>query len=183
MLLTEQADNAQATRIAEFSVNCDSHNQDKFISPNENWLAIHCIRKLNPTLEIVNREGKRWVLQLKDYVSKKYVHDEGAGMGGFHPEKWTNDGEYLYFSSALYSSGGYVCFYDLTAQGLYRIKLNDGTVSAILPAEGASSDYTVSFSPTDRRLAYQGNGDLIIRDLQTSNEFTIGVEGTVGNLT
>jgi WD40 repeat protein len=177
---TEQAYKSQATKAAEFSVACDSSDQEKFISPNGIWLAIHCIRKIDPTLEIVNLEGnKHWIFKLRDYVS--VVHEEGAGPGGFHPEHWSNDGKYLYFTSALYSSGGYVCYYDdRESQGLYRLKLNDGSVSTVLPPVTSYNDIT--FSPTGRRFAYGGNGDLIVLDLQTSSELKISSGETFGNL-
>lgn len=162
--LTQQAYDARATRIAtEFGVVCYGQEQTEYASPSGKWVATFCGDKRDAILEITNGKDKRWVLQLTDYV------DTAMASGGFRPEHWSNDEEYLYFTLLLGGSGGgTACFNGFGSNGLYRMKLNDGSVSNILPA-----GYDFSFSPTGRRLAYYGRGDTIIRDLQTGNEISI----------
>lgn len=174
---TEQAYNMQATKIAEFPAACALESGDTFISPNGNWLTTQCSAiKEGYNLEIVNKEGKHWAVRAKDYVSDD--------LSGLRPEHWSKDGEYLYFSSNFGgSSGGYACFPDSgIVLGLYRIKLNDGTVATILPAGRVAYDF--AFSPTGRLLAYRGLRGLIILDLQTGDEINIKVgNNTTGTLT
>jgi hypothetical protein len=178
-LLMEQAENARATKIAEFSVTCDV-SSNRFLSPDENWLVIDCARKQNSTFEIVNQQGKRWVLELKDYVSKNSYGE--IPPGDFRIENWSNDGKYLYFSPSLgLSGGGDPCISDFGGYGLYRIRLDDGKISTILPEPVSFFGYYIAFSPAGRQLAYEGGGGLIIRDLKTSDEFTTKDSGTTGN--
>lgn len=164
----EQAENAKSTKIAEFSVTC-LENYGSVLSPNEIWLAIFCLgngKTIN--LEILNKEGKGWLLKFTDYF-------EETVSGELRAQHWSNDGEYLYFSPALgLSGGGSPCLISFGLQGLYRIKLNDGNVATVLPPY---QGYFFAFSPTDRRLAYQGNGNLMIRDLQTGDETNTGESG------
>ena len=172
--MTQQANNPQATRVAratriatEFSIGCPW--PEEFTSPNKNWVATSCPNKQNAILEITNYHDKRWVLQFKDYVE--------FGFGSFHPEHWSNDGKYLYVAvSVSYSGGGDPCYSGFGLEGLYRIDLNSGIISNILPA-----GYDFSFSPTGRRLAYiyKYNGKLFIRDLQTGNEINVAKNSNV----
>jgi Tol biopolymer transport system component len=167
---TEQAYNAQSTKVAEFPATCKLETGENFISPDGNWMATECsAHKKGYNLEIVNKEGKHWTVQARNYGSGSL-----NSLSGLSPEHWSKDGEYLYFASyAGGSGGGYTCFYDFGADGLYRIRLNDGTVSPVLPA---GNDF--AFSPTRRRLAY-GLGNLIIRDLQTGAEASINTGDSV----
>jgi hypothetical protein len=180
--ITEKAYNVRATDIAQFSITCNSSNQEKNISPDKNWLAVSCIFKQDSSFEIVNRQAsKRWILQLKDYAG---VFDDGhTGTGGFTPEHWSQDSQYLYFTFVMSRSGGEVCYSDKSSDGMYRLTLNDGSISTLLPAMASYSGYEdISFSPTGRRFAY-GDGDLHIFDLQSGANLTIREGASLNNLT
>jgi hypothetical protein len=183
--LTEQSYQARSTKVGEFSVNCHNFGIDKdSISPNGNWVAISCGDKRDETLEVVNRENKHWVLQFKNYLLKEYINNNGdTPTGSLFPSHWSHDEKYLYFTSHLRFYGGGPCFYGYRVQSLYRMKLSDGMVSTTLPA-GETVRYDFAFSPSDRRLAYQSSGDLVIIDLQTGNELKINTgKNSVGTLT
>ena len=173
---TEQADNARATKIAEFSINCsDFSNYDTSFSPNGNWLAISCGYKRDQTLEIVNREGKRWILQFKNHLTKEDTINDGIPMGGLFPAHWSSDSHYLYFTSYIAYDGGGTCFYGYGVHGLFRVEVNTGAVSTVLPATSSFVGYYIAFSPTGRRLAYAGDGNPVILDLQTGAEIKLDV--------
>jgi WD40 repeat protein len=175
-----------ATQIASFPVSCDDINPYYTLqSPDGNWLAIRCSYHSNQKLEVVSKEGKRWVLQYIDFLSKDFIQDGDPGLGGMYPEHWSGDGKYLYFTTRLGISGGGPCFYGWNADGLYRINVNDGMVTTMLeaiPSSGAF--YDIAFSPGGRRFAYEYDYDhLAIVDLRTGEALTIesGDDG-VGNL-
>ena len=154
------------------------------ISPDGNWVAVSCGYKRDPNLEIVDRNGKRWTLNYKDYLLKEYIVDGHIPIGNLYPKHWSADGRYLYFTSYIGFDGGGTCFYGFGAHGLYRIDVKDGAVSAVLPLSPSIGGYDIAFSPTGRRLAYQGLGEPVILDLQTGDKLTIKIEDEVaGNFT
>ena len=105
-------------------------------------------------------------------------------LGGLFPAHWTDDEKYLYYTFSIAYDGVGTCFYGFGDQGLYRISLADGKIATILPYTPAVLGYEIAFSPTGRRLAYQGNGNPVILDLQTGKEITMNIKGnTVGNFT
>jgi Tol biopolymer transport system component len=172
--------NAHATKVAEFSITCELiQGDDYFISPNGNWLAAQCApsERSNPKqnidlLEIVNKEGKHWMIHAKDYDSD-----------GVKSTYWSSDEKYLYFETRFNvdAFGGFACFFGSPgATSLYRLALDNGIVSNVLPAD--KTLYNFSFSPTGRKLAYRGSG-LTILDLQTGEETNINVDAIVGTLT
>jgi WD40 repeat protein len=181
-MLTIQAYDMTATQIASFPVTCEDINPYYSLqSPDRNWLAIQCGNKSNQKLEVVSKEGKRWVLHFKEFI-----RDGHNGLGGLYPEHWTGDGEYLYFKSIIGYSGGGPCFYGWNVDGLFRINVNNGSVTTTLkaiPSSGAF--YDIAFSPDGRRFAYEYNYDhLAIVDLRTGEEFTIeSGDDEVGDLT
>jgi hypothetical protein len=173
-----------STQIAGFPLSCkDFSNWNTSISPNGNWLAVSCGYKTSQTLEIVKATGGRWTLYFKDYLLDEFkTNGESNAMGNLYPIHWTNDETYLYFASIIAFDGGGTCFYGFGVQGLYRINLVDEKVSMILPS--TSGGYDIAFSPTGRRLAYQGSGEPVILDLQTGEETIIKVgDNITGNFT
>jgi WD40 repeat protein len=102
---------------------------------------------------------------------EQVIKSEDYEAYALSPEHWSADGTYLYFAPYFQGSiGGYDCIYGF-AVGLYRLSLNDGSVSTI-----ASGHVIFAFSPTDRRLAYTDGGNLIVHDLKTGDEIKIDIE-------
>ena len=165
-----EASETQAAKIAVFHEPASCY--ENFISPNGEWLAAECAiegHKLSNNIEVFNKTGQHWVIESEQY---EYY--------GLSPEHWSADGAYLYFASRVQGSGGgYDCMY-VFAEGLYRLNLNDGSVSTIV-----QGPVTFSFSPTGRRLAYEDWPNLIIRDLKTGDEIKSNHEedGSIGTLT
>ena len=165
-----EATATQAAKIAAFHE--PSACYENFISLNGEWLAAECAiegHQLSNNIEVFNKTGQHWVVESEQY---EYY--------GLQPKHWSADGTYLYFASYFQGSGGgYDCMY-VFAEGLYRLNLNDGSVSTI-----AQGPVTSSFSPTDRRLAYEDWPNLIVRDLKTGDEIKINHEedGSIGTLT
>jgi hypothetical protein len=158
-------------------------------SPSGNWLAISCGNIQNQTLEIVSKDGKRWILHFRDYLAKEFILNDYTPPGSLFPEFWTNDEEYLYFTPYISTDRGGNCYfggYGNGVQGLYRIDVNTGTVSATLPTPSysLSRGYEIAFSPGGRRLAYTSrlNNNLsrtAILDLKTGEELTVDIEDDI----
>jgi hypothetical protein len=186
-MLSDQAFELHATEIASYSPTCDKYSQyDVSISPSGNWLAIRCGYSQNQTLEIDSKSGKRWVLQIKDFLPEQFlVKGEFEGYGSLSPAHWTNDEKFLYFTSYLGFDGGGTCFYGFGDDGLFRINLKDGTITTTLPESAWGAGYETIFSPGGRQLAYAYNSKhLTIIDLKTGEESIIEVgKDYVGNLT
>ncbi|MDR3578103.1 MAG: hypothetical protein P4L50_29915 [Anaerolineaceae bacterium] len=184
--LTEQASDLFSTQVASFSPVCDQSDFTyPYISPNGNWLAISCGYSKNQMLEVDSKQGKRWVLKLIDFLPKSQVVDGQAGNGDLWPVYWTKDEKYLYFTSYVGFDGSGVCLYSFGYDGLFRINLNDGTVTATLSESAWGAGYQLSYSPDGRRLAYTyESGPPAIVDLETGEKFTINVgSDNVGDLT
>jgi hypothetical protein len=172
----------KTTEVAKFSVQCtDVFDMEyhSMISPDGNWLAKPCRDDHNRVLKIVSRDGQLWVLQFQDYLSKKDI-ENGIPLGNLLPQQWSDDGKFLYFAPFINYSGGGSCFYAINGQGLYRIKVDDGTVSAILPSSSTVMGYLFSISPTGRRVAYLGSGVSTILDLKTGQETIFSNNKAVG---
>ncbi|HNT55985.1 MAG TPA: hypothetical protein PKG95_14815 [Anaerolineaceae bacterium] len=180
---TRQTAAALATQRASFPATCEGSGNSSVMepsfSPGGNWMAISCGYQHEQTLDIVNRDGQRWVLQFAELVQ-----DHG-GMGGLRPIHWTGDEVYLYFTAYKSYDGGGVCFYYPTVNGLYQINLDSGTVATILPETDVPGSYEVAISPNSRWIAYTNNLDQPrILDLRTGETVEIEVgKYRTGNLT
>jgi dipeptidyl aminopeptidase/acylaminoacyl peptidase len=180
--LTEQAFELHATKIANFHPSCKDIGSNS-ISPNGDWLAVSCGYVENQALEIVSKEGKQWVLKFKDYLPETELAEGSTPMGSLYPILWTNDENYLYFSSYIAVDGGGPCFYGFGPSGVYRINLTTGSVTTTLQARPAFDGYLIAFSPDGSKIAYSTT-HLVVRDLKTGNDFVIkSGDNIIGNLT
>jgi hypothetical protein len=183
---TETAFDLRGTQISGFSITCDESNiNDTSLSPSGYWIAVSCgYTYLDPqTLEINSKEGKQWVLHFKDFLADDFIKDGGSPMGGLYPAHWTSDEKYLYFTPYIAWDGGGTCFYGFGVQGLYRINLNTGSVSAILPSR-TFVGYDIAFSPGGDKLAYTAEDPPTILDLRTGEKIIVDTGDRVfGNLT
>ncbi len=174
-----------ATQVASFPATCDDRTT-QVISPGGNWLAISCGYSNNQTLEIVNKAGQRWLLDFKDYLPADVISNGGTPMGGLFPKHWTVDDQFLYFSSYIAFDGGGTCFYGFGTTGLFRINLETGIVTTVLPVLAELDGYLISFSPDGRMLAYgvTYSAGLVIVNLRTGEKNIINVEeNSVGGFT
>ena len=177
---TEQAYERTAIQIASFKATCDHFDlNDVLLSPNEAWMAIHCGSSHDQTLEVVGKEGQKWILSFMDYLAPSVVHSGETGLGGLYPVHWTSNDEYLYFMSHLNYSGGGPCFYGFNVHGLFRINVQTGTVSTILAASQSShgpDGYVIAFSPGGGKLAYIADQPVIL-DFRTGGKISIAPNG------
>jgi hypothetical protein len=177
-LPTETPD-VYATQIAGFPFKCQDPEYYPLNSLHGDWAVEICDDerdgKWDSTLEIVNKSGARWVLNYMDYFPSTLSAGD-IGIGRLVPVHWSNDGQYLYYVLQILYSGGGQCFYGFGAQGLYRLKLSDGTTSAVLPYSTSILGYLNAFSPTGRLLVYQGLGAPVIMDLKTGEKINFKSE-------
>jgi len=166
-----QTADASATQSAGFPVTCKGFRVgEPSFSPGGNWMAVSCGYQHDQTLDIVNRDGRQWILQFAELVPD---HD---GMGGLSPVHWTGDETYLYFTAYKSYDGGGACFYYPSVNGLYQINLDSGTVATILPETDVPGSYEVAISPNSRWVAYTNNLDQPrILDLRTGETIEIEV--------
>jgi WD40 repeat protein len=160
------------TQYASFSATCDDSDDSSYtsLSPEGNWLAIICDH--DQTLRIYSKTSKKWVLQFKDFADKQFFDNGQPPRGRLYPVHWTNDEMYLYFRSTLSISAGGTCFYGGWGQGLYRLELANGAVTATLPPLMDAGLYLFSFSPSGRWLAYN-SGVPTILNLQSGEEIIL----------
>jgi len=177
VILTVQAAELLKTQISSFPAPCEnSYSNVNSISPGGNWMASSCGYKSGQTLEIVSHKGKQWVLQFKDYVAARFLENgKVTMMGSLYPSHWTSDEAYLYFYSGLGFSGGGFCLTGIGVHGLFRIDLNNGYVSSILPPATGDDGYDIAFSPNGDKLFYN-EGRPAILDLITGENIPIKVE-------
>lgn len=167
---------AKETQISEFSIDCDRINMySSNISTNGNWFAASCDDKENSTLVVRNKDGAKWVLEFRDFLSK----ESPEGMSGLiYPKFWSPDGNYLYFTIGLgYSGGGNFCFpepWDRGEYGLFRLDLLSGIWSTIIPSTDDFPGYEIDFSPTGRRFAISLDG-VMISDINTGENIQLGI--------
>jgi hypothetical protein len=161
------------TKIAGFPRFC---TQDYYyaaavrFSPNGQWLEEMCYSEDDQdlVLTLASRETQAlWKLHYHDYIPPLDFSPDG-GMAVVH---WSQDGKYAYFYSFLGGDGGecFVSGWD-SGSGLFRIDLQTGSVTTLLPPSDTVWWYGFSFSPTDRRLVYATRGrDLKILDMVTGH--------------
>lgn len=165
--------------IDKFPIACnDSYGFD--ISPDAKWLATNCGDKTYSILVVQNKEGTKWVLDFKDFLSLMFSNREEAPSGGLGTLFWDPQGVYLYFTYDIGSSGGgNFCYsYSDSTLGLFRLNLKTGSWVTLIPPPDYFSGDKIRFSPTGRRYAVDING-ITITDLQTGNETQLNVSGVM----
>lgn len=161
---------AESTLIAQYPHSCELNYSVNEFSPSGLWLVELCYTDDNQDFLFTfsNKETQNlWKLYYKDYMPQVNNFPDG-GMSVIH---WSNDERFAYFYSFLGGDGG-ECYIGTTnsGKGLFRIDLQTGDVSSILPKNENNIWYTFSFSPTGRRLLYGVNSrDLIVLDIPTGN--------------
>lgn len=178
--MTEQAYKYEQTEMAKFPVKCDNPHNYLF-SPDHNWLAWACpyaYKEGNQTLEIAGLSENEWILQSRDYCTdefkKDFIEFSPYGEMGIVPVNWSNDGKSLYFSTRISIDADGPCFFGFGDNGLYKIDVQTGKTSTILPPLSSYSryGYQYAFSPDGKWLVY-GNDQTNILNLQTNEVYPI----------
>jgi hypothetical protein len=167
--------NDKATQIAQFPITCESWSNPSDISPDGKWSATDCGPNSNRTLIVQNKEGIKWVLYFKDFLSP----DTPEWMpGGMHQKFWSPEGKYLYITPQLgYSGGGNQCFsYSRGNYGLFRLNLTTGSWTTIVPFIDSFPGNEIEFSPNGRWYGITLNG-ITITDLKTGDVIQINAPG------
>jgi WD40 repeat protein len=167
---------AEQTLVAQYPSICKNLFAPRQFSPNGLWMVEQCYSEndKSPILTLSNQESyELWKLVYRDYISVTDFMPDG-GLSVVH---WSNDERYVYFNSFVHASGG-ECFVRGNVAdsglGLFRLDLNIGNITTILPLRDNFGWYGYSFSPTDRRLVYGAYArELKILDLNTGKLINI----------
>jgi WD40 repeat protein len=163
-MLTAQS--IEQTLVAQFPHVCENLYAPREFSPNGLWLTELCTSNQGLILTLSKKDSQvLWKLVYDDYIPQTDFEPGGA-LSVVH---WSQDERYAYFFSYLGGDGG-ECFYrgEERGAGLFRLDLQSGYTTAILPQNNDSRWYGFSFSPTDRRLVYGiRTKDLKILDITT----------------
>ena len=188
----QQMVDASATQSAGFPAVCEGSRDLpplSSFSPDHNWMAAACNLSAEQSLEIVNKDGRQWVLPFRDFLAEEdlITHEDQPSttpLGGLSPIYWTSDNVYLYFASYILGrDGGELCYSGSGYQGLFQLNLNSGSVAPILAATTSHFGYQFSFSPDGRWLAYTyQNEQPVILNLKTGESISVqpGGEKTGG---
>lgn len=167
-----QTEVAKFPRLCPEDVPYFSDRREKF-SPDGFWLSELCLSREYQDLVLTfsNKEtGVVWEMLYHDYIPD--VESADGGMSVIH---WSSDSRYAYFYSSLGGDGG-ECFYEGydTGAALFRLDLQTGKTTEILPPNETYYWYGFSFSPTDRRLVYGIQAqNLIIFDINTGEVINV----------
>ncbi len=161
---------AQYPRICK---NINSYGTPSY-SPEKLWMDEFCFSEADesPILTLSNKDTQvLWKLVYRDFIEHM---ESGNGLGVVH---WSPDQKYAYFAS--FPTRDYRgCYIGRNSQyfgeGLFRLDLQTGAVTTILPLQDNFSSYDFSFSPTGRRLIYKTYPlDLTILDIKTGESVSV----------
>jgi hypothetical protein len=150
-------------------------SQGRYFTVLGNWALCD---PLEDPITIINASNEIRQFSYKDYYGEKIANP----CTRLH--SITGDGKYLYFSlddGCILTEPGFI-----SSISLLRMDLADGKVSETLPASynfesSTGNTYSLSLSPTGRRLAYIHDGEsplsLNILDLQTGRNSSYQVDG------
>lgn len=144
---------AAQTHAANFPRICDNYEPNEY-SPNGLWLVEMCGSPVDNDLILAfsNRETRvLWKLLYHDYLPNLGYSPDG-GMEVVH---WSQNEKYAYFYSHGGGDGG-ECFYTGwdSGFGLFRLDLQTGQVTTILPTNEDFWWYGFSVSPVDKYIVY-----------------------------
>jgi hypothetical protein len=166
------------TAIAQFPHRCPDDipyysDRTESFSPDGLWLGELCLNFKDQYFGLIftnKKTGVIWKLPYDDYIPNVESAD-----GGMRVAHWSNDSRYAYFHTSLGGSIG-ECFYEGydTGVGLFRLDLQTGQTTQILPLNDNSVSYGFSFSPIDKWLVYGiETVDLVIFDITTGESINV----------
>lgn len=164
------------TEVAKFPRLCSKDipyfsDRKKNFSPDGLWLSELCLSPQESlVLTFSNKKTQVvWKMFYRDYIP------DIAADGGMSVIHWSNDNKYAYFYSWLGGDGG-ECFYEGydTGAGVFRLDLQTGKTTEMLPTNDTFYWYGFSFSPTDRRFVYGiRSQNLMVIDIKTGESIKV----------
>lgn len=164
------------TEVAKFPRLCPKDipyfsDRQKNFSPDGLWLSELCLSPQESlVLTFSNKKTQVvWKMFYRDYIP------DIAADGGMSVIHWSNDSRYAYFYSWLGGDGG-ECFYEGydTGAGVFRLDLQTGKTTEMLPTNETFYWYGFSFSPTDRRFVYGIRAqNLMVIDIKTGESIKV----------
>lgn len=123
------------------------------------------------SMTVASKSGKVYVFYPTDYL----LGDDLYTYSFIFPEAWSEDNQYLYFSSSISWDGGGICTWGFGPAGLFKLNVTTGQVDTILPLQESTSGYwsDLSLSPNGKYLVYNNEENTIIRNLLSGKETTI----------
>ncbi len=169
------AQSVELTVVAQYPRICKNTNSymPPSYSPEKLWMEEFCFSEADdsPILTLSNKKTQvLWKMVYRDFAENM----DGNGLGVVH---WSPDQKYAYFASFPTIDGG-ECYVGKNSQyfgkGLFRLDLQTGVVTTILPLQDNFRSYDFSFSPTGRRLIYRTYpSGLIILDIKTGESVSV----------
>ena len=174
----EPTQSAFQTTIAQFPHRCPNDtpyfsDSTESFSPDGLWLGELCLNLEERYFGLIfsnKKTGVIWKLPYNDYIPNVESAD-----GGMRVAHWSNDSRYAYFHTSLGGDGG-ECFYEGydTGVGLFRLDLQTGQTTEILPLNDNLVWYGFSFSPTDKWFVYGiETVDLVIFNITTGESINV----------
>jgi len=155
--------------LSTFGNLCPQSEIIRNISPADEWTFCDGLNNIT----VISNKGQKWIFFYERDFTPQHI-------GYTNLIHWSLEEHYLYFAPLAIVDGSRALPYNALA--LYRMDLLSGDVQTILPpSHTASSDhfYTLSISPTGRRLVYlfeksiDDLAEIIILDLGTGEKRTI----------
>lgn len=177
----EPTQSAFQTAVAQFPRLCPKDtpyfsDRTKSFSPDGLWLGELCNSREYHDLVLTFSNKKTGVIWKMFYHD--YIPDVEGADGGMRVAHWSKDSRYAYFHTSLGGSVG-ECFYEGydTGAGVFRLDLQTGKTTEILPTNKTFYWYGFSFSPTDRQLVYGIQAlNLIVLDIKTGELIKVAHE-------
>lgn len=146
----------EQTLVAQYPSICENLISSRDFSPNGLWMVEFCYIEDEKSLilAISKKESQSlWKLHYRDYIAvTDFVPD-----GGLSVVLWSNDNQHVYFNSYVNTSGGECFVRGNVAEsglGLFRLNLNTGNITTILPPKDNFGWYVYIFSSTGEQLIY-----------------------------
>ena len=177
----DRSQKEKETQIAQFPPTCaDVNIYNNSISPDGKWFAASCGYKSDQVLVVQTKDDTKWTLDFQNFLNPNTPADI---WGALAPISWSNDGKYLYFSTTLgYDGGGDQCFSGIGGHyGLFRLALDTGKWSTLVPSADSFPGYEIEFSPAGDYYAITRRG-VTITNLTTGKTSRIAGSNVQGLL-
>lgn len=136
-------------------------------SPDESWRAEVSVATPNQSLPDAPRDYYQQLTIASADGTQRYAPIRtwspfGLGWDAPRLERWSNDGQSLYFTTAGFGDG---CGVFSSGSNLQRFNTADNTITRLL-----FNDRWATFSPAEKSVAYLEFNNLVIQDLETGEQ-------------